>query len=88
MPIRRRRNRAIAVVQQDNGELAEDLLGRVGPFDVVDESGVGSFPASDPPSSWAGQERPERPVSPHPQRVVATAPVPDEGVRHELHDQT
>jgi hypothetical protein len=82
----RRRRRAIAVAQQDNGELTEDLVGRIGSLDPVDEWGEGSFPASDPPSGRAGEERPERPVSPHPQRVVAVRPVPDEGVHQELHD--
>jgi hypothetical protein len=47
-----------AVLQQDNGELAEDVIAKGEPGDDtddrVDEEAEESFPASDPPSSWSG----------------------------------
>ena len=61
----------IAILRQDNGELAEDVVPRVavepsspddGPASGIslcgdpDSDGEDSFPASDPPSHWAGAE--------------------------------
>lgn len=50
-----------AVLRQDNGELAEDVL-ETEAIDTaperdgeLDEQLEGSFPASDPPSTWGGE---------------------------------
>jgi hypothetical protein len=61
----------IAIVRQDNGELQEDIVpraavepmttdhgatGRISSYGDPDSDGKDSFPASDPPSHWAGSE--------------------------------
>ncbi len=82
------RTHHIAVLVQDNGELAEDVVER----EVVEQAhrrrhrldgepdargsdlGTDSFPASDPPSSWSGVDSP---VERRSARVLAGAPVED-----------
>jgi hypothetical protein len=47
----------LVVLKQDNGELQEDVVAKSTIDDEeenVDEEEEESFPASDPPSSWAG----------------------------------
>lgn len=67
-----------AVLRQDNGELQEDVVAKEAPDDgtpgssSVDEEGEESFPASDPPSEWAGAAAGE---APDPERVVERRPV-------------
>jgi hypothetical protein len=92
------RTHHIAVLVQDNGELAEDVVERelveqasrrrhrrdgeptdggpndLGPGDRDTDPGTDSFPASDPPSSWSGMDRPREARS---ERVLASAPVED-----------
>jgi hypothetical protein len=49
----------LVVVQQDNGELAEDVVDRsLAEGGWLDEEISDSFPASDPLSHWAGPPRP------------------------------
>ena len=67
-----------AVLQQDNGELAEDVVARapqVRPAgdEHVDDESEGSFPASDPPSDWAGGD--EQPPAAGTGRLVDSGPV-------------
>lgn len=62
-PVSRTHERAI--LEQDNGELAEDIVARRSldeddqQPDRVDEEGEASFPASDPPPSWAREPPPD-----------------------------
>ncbi|HWD54302.1 MAG TPA: hypothetical protein VG346_04230 [Acidimicrobiales bacterium] len=49
----------LVVVQQDNGELQEDVMARsLAQGGWLDEEISESFPASDPLSHWAGPPRP------------------------------
>lgn len=81
----------LVVLKQDNGELQEDVVAK---SDIDDEDSVEledeeSFPASDPPSSWAGpaeeQEATDRnrlrvqhrqPVEEAPERAHPAEPLP------------
>ncbi|MGH9091321.1 MAG: hypothetical protein ACRDZR_08100 [Acidimicrobiales bacterium] len=68
----------LAVLRQDNGELAEDVVSRAGPVpaagdDHVDDESEASFPASDPPSDWAGAD--DAPDTPGDDRLVGSGPV-------------
>lgn len=79
----------IAVLKQDNGELAEDVVSK----DLTEAGGSEaegqperqseeSFPASDPPSTWSGpgeavRDRSARLVDASPVEDVAERPVPD-----------
>ncbi|HEY1651739.1 MAG TPA: hypothetical protein VGG09_07640 [Acidimicrobiales bacterium] len=80
----------LVVVQQDNGELAEDVMERSrADGGWLDEEISESFPASDPLSHWAGPPRPtseadrahrqvldRQPVEDTPERDHPEAPVP------------
>jgi hypothetical protein len=90
----------IAILRQDNGELQEDIVHRdaVEPLTIGDGSAVeislygdpdsdgeDSFPASDPPSHWAGAKDGgiEGGARPAAARIVDTLPVEDvEGRPH------
>ncbi|MGH9098355.1 MAG: hypothetical protein ACRDWB_13140 [Acidimicrobiales bacterium] len=90
----------IAILRQDNGELQEDIVHRTavepmtlddGPaveisrYGDPDSDGEDSFPASDPPSHWAGAEDDDLDVGAGPAsaRIVDTLPVEDvEGRPH------
>lgn len=72
------RTHKLAVLQQDNGELAEDVVARssharTAARDRVDEESAASFPASDPPSDWAGED--DVPVGRGDERLVVSGPV-------------
>jgi hypothetical protein len=84
----------IAILRQDNGELQEDIVHRAavepltpdgGPAVKIsldgdpDTDGEDSFPASDPPSHWAGREDDDIDVGARsaPARIVDTMPVED-----------
>lgn len=71
----------IAVLKQDNGELAEDVVPREetepagpDPEDRAERQSAESFPASDPPSTWSGPDEADR--GPR-DRLVSSAPVED-----------
>lgn len=59
------------VLQQENGELQEDLTVLRDAADPVDEQGDDSFPASDPPTGWAGSDAPIEPKSHEADRVIS-----------------
>jgi hypothetical protein len=80
----------LVVVQQDNGELAEDVMDRsLADGGWLDEEISDSFPASDPLSHWAGPPRStseadrahrqllqRQPVEDAPEQDAAGAPLP------------
>ena len=83
----------IAILRQDNGELQEDVVNRaafeplttdhhatggISSYGDPDSDGEDSFPASDPPSHWAGPEDDDTAVGARPAtRIVDTMPVED-----------
>jgi len=84
----------IAILRQDNGELQEDIVQRAAVEPLTTEGGPAvdmslygdpdsdcedSFPASDPPSHWAGPEDGDIDVGARPAtaRLVDTMPVED-----------
>jgi hypothetical protein len=88
----------IAILRQDNGELQEDIIhratveprttdhganGGIYSFGDPDTDGEDSFPASDPPSHWAGSEHDDSGVGARTAnaRIVDTMPVEDVGGR-------
>ncbi len=92
------RTHRIAILRQDNGELQEDIVHRaaveplstdggpavrVSSYGDPDSDGEDSFPASDPPSHWAGSEDDDTGVGARPAtaRIVGTMPVEDFGGR-------
>jgi hypothetical protein len=81
----------LVVLMQDNGELQEDVVAKsaTDDEDSVDLEDEESFPASDPPSSWAGppeeQEATDRsrlrvqhrePIEEVPERAHPAEPLP------------
>ncbi|HWD51343.1 MAG TPA: hypothetical protein VG412_03015 [Acidimicrobiales bacterium] len=84
----------IAILRQDNGELQEDIVHRaaveplipgdspaveISSYGDPDADGEDSFPASDPPSHWAGSEDDDTAVGARraAARIVDTLPVED-----------
>lgn len=68
----------LVVVQQDNGELQEDITPRTDGDDArLDQELEGTFPASDPSSHWSG-DAPEGEPS---RRVVHRQPLRPAGDR-------